>query len=100
MRFCALTNQKCPINRPCIADQFLKDGINNRSDAYGGSVENRCRFALEVVDAVVKEIGAEKVSGRQCVSWTWLHGCKLHKVVDAVVKEIGAEKVRRRRGSM
>lgn len=44
-----------------LIDQFLKDGINNRSDGYGGSVENRCRFALEVVEAVVKEIGAEKV---------------------------------------
>ncbi|KAI7840032.1 hypothetical protein COHA_006238 [Chlorella ohadii] len=47
-----------------LIDQFLKDGINNRSDAYGGSVENRCRFALEVVEAVVKEIGAEKTGIR------------------------------------
>lgn len=54
------------------ADQFLKDGINNRSDAYGGSVENRCRFALEVVDAVVKEIGAEKVSGRCAGLRLWM----------------------------
>ncbi|PRW44569.1 12-oxophytodienoic acid reductase [Chlorella sorokiniana] len=47
-----------------LIDQFLKDGINQRTDAYGGSVENRCRFALEVVDAVVKEIGAEKTGIR------------------------------------
>ncbi|KAF5809092.1 putative 12-oxophytodienoate reductase [Helianthus annuus] len=39
-----------------LIDQFLKDEINDRTDEYGGSLENRCRFALEVVDAVVKEI--------------------------------------------
>ena len=47
-----------------LIDQFLKDGTNQRDDAYGGSVENRCRFALEVVDAVVKEIGAGRVGIR------------------------------------
>ncbi|KAF0922592.1 hypothetical protein E2562_039505 [Oryza meyeriana var. granulata] len=35
----------------------MKDGVNGRSDEYGGSLENRCRFALEVVDAVVAEVG-------------------------------------------
>ncbi|KAF5809130.1 putative 12-oxophytodienoate reductase [Helianthus annuus] len=44
-----------------LIDQFLKDEINDRTDEYGGSLENRCRFALEVVDAVVKEIGGDKV---------------------------------------
>ncbi|KAJ0795483.1 putative 12-oxophytodienoate reductase [Helianthus annuus] len=42
-----------------LIDQFLKDEINDRTDKYGGSLENRCRFALEVVDAVVKEIGGD-----------------------------------------
>ncbi len=41
-----------------MVDQFLKDGVNDRSDKYGGSVENRCRFALEVMDAVTKEINS------------------------------------------
>ncbi|WP_181708615.1 alkene reductase [Chthonobacter rhizosphaerae] len=36
-----------------LLDQFLKDKTNRRTDAYGGSVENRMRFPLEVVDAVV-----------------------------------------------
>jgi N-ethylmaleimide reductase len=36
-----------------LIEQFLKDGANQRTDAYGGSIENRVRFALEVVDAVV-----------------------------------------------
>ncbi|KAM0070704.1 putative 12-oxophytodienoate reductase [Helianthus debilis subsp. tardiflorus] len=44
-----------------LIDQFMKDGVNDRTDEYGGSLENRCRFALEVVDVVVKEIGADKV---------------------------------------
>ncbi|KAJ4828179.1 12-oxophytodienoate reductase 2 [Turnera subulata] len=47
-----------------LIDQFLKDNINDRTDQYGGSLENRCRFALEVVEAVVKEIGADKVGIR------------------------------------
>jgi N-ethylmaleimide reductase len=40
-----------------LVDQFLRDGANRRTDFYGGSVENRCRFALEVVDAVRAEVG-------------------------------------------
>jgi N-ethylmaleimide reductase len=47
-----------------LIDQFLRDGANHRTDAYGGSVQNRCRFALEVVDAVVAEIGAGRVGIR------------------------------------
>ncbi len=47
-----------------LIDQFLKSGANQRTDAYGGSVENRCRFLLEVVDAVTREIGAGRVGIR------------------------------------
>jgi N-ethylmaleimide reductase len=36
-----------------LIDQFLKDGVNKRADLYGGAVENRARFALEVTDAVL-----------------------------------------------
>jgi len=36
-----------------LIDQFLRDGSNHRSDQYGGSLENRARFLLEVTDAVV-----------------------------------------------
>ena len=38
--------------------------MNDRTDQYGGSLENRCRFALEIVEALVKEIGADKVGIR------------------------------------
>uniref|UniRef100_A0A0D9W5F5 NADH:flavin oxidoreductase/NADH oxidase N-terminal domain-containing protein n=1 Tax=Leersia perrieri TaxID=77586 RepID=A0A0D9W5F5_9ORYZ len=47
-----------------LIDQFLKDQVNDRTDKYGGSLENRCQFALEVVQAVVDEIGADKVGIR------------------------------------
>nr|ASQ40925.1 12-oxo-phytodienoic acid reductase [Pelargonium graveolens] len=47
-----------------LIDQFLKDQVNDRTDKYGGSLENRCRFALEVVEAIVNEIGADKVGIR------------------------------------
>ncbi|CAN4094711.1 unnamed protein product [Withania somnifera] len=47
-----------------LIDQFMKDQVNDRSDQYGGSLENRCRFALEVVEAVVNEIGADRVGIR------------------------------------
>ncbi|OMO74054.1 hypothetical protein COLO4_26738 [Corchorus olitorius] len=47
-----------------LIDQFLKDQVNDRTDQYGGSLENRCRFALEIVEAVVNEIGADRVGIR------------------------------------
>ncbi|KAL6184405.1 hypothetical protein ACLB2K_045806 [Fragaria x ananassa] len=47
-----------------LIDQFLKDQVNDRTDQYGGSLENRCRFALEIIEAVVNEIGADKVGIR------------------------------------
>ncbi|XP_052202707.1 putative 12-oxophytodienoate reductase 11 [Diospyros lotus] len=47
-----------------LIEQFLKDQVNDRNDQYGGSLENRCRFALEIVEAVTNEIGADKVGIR------------------------------------
>lgn len=47
-----------------LIDQFLRSGINHRTDRYGGSIENRIRFALEVVDAVAGEIGAARTGIR------------------------------------
>nr|AIS40017.1 OPDA reductase [Astragalus sinicus] len=50
--------------RLAASEQFMKDKVNDRTDKYGGSLENRCRFPLEVVEAVVNEIGAERVGIR------------------------------------
>ncbi|MFF5899347.1 alkene reductase [Streptomyces argenteolus] len=47
-----------------LLHQFLARGTNRRTDAYGGSVENRIRFVVEVVDAVAAEIGPERVGLR------------------------------------
>ncbi|KAH7425507.1 hypothetical protein KP509_11G058100 [Ceratopteris richardii] len=47
-----------------LLDQFMKDGVNDRTDQYGGSLENRCRFPLEVVEAIAAEIGPERVGIR------------------------------------
>ncbi|HWM93301.1 MAG TPA: alkene reductase [Thermoanaerobaculia bacterium] len=47
-----------------LIDQFLRDGTNHRTDAYGGSVENRTRFLLEVTEAVAGVWGADRVAVR------------------------------------
>ena len=47
-----------------LIDQFLRDGANRRTDAYGGSVENRTRFLLEVTQAVTSVLGAGRVGVR------------------------------------
>ncbi|KAJ8087151.1 hypothetical protein PM082_005979 [Marasmius tenuissimus] len=47
-----------------LIEQFLKEKTNQRTDSYGGSMENRARFALEVVDAVVKAVGPRKTGLR------------------------------------
>jgi NADPH2 dehydrogenase len=47
-----------------LIDQFLQDITNKREDDYGGSVENRSRFGLRVVHAVVREVGADRVGIR------------------------------------
>jgi N-ethylmaleimide reductase len=47
-----------------LLEQFLRDSINDRTDAYGGSKENRIRFPLEVMRAIVGEIGAGRTGLR------------------------------------
>jgi N-ethylmaleimide reductase len=47
-----------------LLDQFLEDKTNRRTDGYGGSIENRARLLLEVVDAVVEVWGKDRVGVR------------------------------------
>lgn len=47
-----------------LLDQFLKDSANVRTDAYGGSIENRARLLLDVTAAVVNEIGVDRTGVR------------------------------------
>jgi N-ethylmaleimide reductase len=44
-----------------LLDQFLRDGSNKRTDSYGGSIQNRARFPLEVVEAVLSVWDAARV---------------------------------------
>lgn len=57
-----------------LVDQFLQDVSNNRADEYGGSIENRARFALEVLDAIVKAVGTEKKVGIRLSPWETFQG--------------------------
>ncbi|KAI3519213.1 hypothetical protein L1887_08240 [Cichorium endivia] len=47
-----------------LIDRFLKDQVNDRKDQYDGSLENRCRFPLQVVEAILNEIGSDRVGKR------------------------------------
>lgn len=47
-----------------LIEQFIRDSLNDRTDVYGGSTENRIRFATEVMAAVVDEIGAGRTGIR------------------------------------
>jgi 2,4-dienoyl-CoA reductase-like NADH-dependent reductase (Old Yellow Enzyme family) len=47
-----------------LPDQFMDGQVNDRTDQYGGSVENRCRFALELVETVTKRVPGTKVMAR------------------------------------
>jgi len=47
-----------------LIDQFLKTGANQRTDAYGGSIENRARLLLEVTHAITEEIGGGRTGIR------------------------------------
>lgn len=54
-----------------LADTFLQDGTNKRTDAYGGSIENRMRFSTELTEALLSVFGAGRVGVRISPSGTW-----------------------------
>ena len=47
-----------------LLDQFIQTNSNNRTDEYGGSIENRIRFILEVISAVTNAVGVTRTSIR------------------------------------
>ncbi|KAI1359246.1 NADH:flavin oxidoreductase/NADH oxidase family protein-like protein [Xylaria arbuscula] len=59
-----------------LIDQFIQDVSNQRDDAYGGSVENRSRFAYELMKAVADAIGPERV-GIRLSPWSPAAGMKM-----------------------
>jgi N-ethylmaleimide reductase len=54
-----------------LADTFLQDGTNRRTDRYGGSLENRTRFSLELVEALLSVWGPGRVGVRVSPSGQW-----------------------------
>jgi NADPH2 dehydrogenase len=62
-----------------LVDQFTQDTCNVRTDAWGGSVENRCRFGIEVARACAEDIGAERV-GFRVSPWSPFQGMRMQSV--------------------
>ncbi len=54
-----------------LVDQFIQDGTNHRTDAYGGPIENRVRFLRETVEALISVWGADRVGVRISPSGEW-----------------------------
>ena len=57
-----------------LVDQFLQDNSNNRTDEYGGSIENQSRFALEIIDAISKAVGTERKVAIRLSPWESYQG--------------------------
>ncbi|PVH68877.1 12-oxophytodienoate reductase [Cadophora sp. DSE1049] len=56
-----------------LLEQFLHDNVNNRQDEYGGTIENRCRFPMEVIKAVATAIGGDR-TGIRLSPFNYWHG--------------------------
>ena len=63
-----------------LVDQFTQDVSNQRTDKWGGSIENRARFGLEVAKAVTKAVGADK-TGIRLSPWSTFQGMKMQDPV-------------------
>ena len=59
-----------------LPDQFLQDVSNQRTDEYGGSIENRARFPLEILEAVSKAVGEDRI-GFRISPWNTWQGMKM-----------------------
>ncbi|KAJ5293776.1 hypothetical protein PENANT_c002G05061 [Penicillium antarcticum] len=59
-----------------LVDQFLQDVSNKRGDQWGGSVENRARFAIEIAETLVEAVGADRV-GFRLSPWNTWQGMKM-----------------------
>jgi N-ethylmaleimide reductase len=78
-----------------LLDQFLRDGANRRTDAYGGGVANRARFPLEVTDAVIAVWGAERVGYKLSPHFAGYSMSDSHPVetFSHIVKELAQRKI-------
>src|SRR5260221_17426 len=73
-----------------LPDQFLQDGVNRRTDMYGGSIENRSRFLLQVMEALVSVWGGNRVAVRIAPGgrWNGMSDSDPDALFDYVAKEL------------
>ena len=72
-----------------LLDQFLQDGSNQRTDEYGGSIENRTRLLLEATETVVSVCGADRVGVRLSPSTKFNAMSDSHP--DALFRQVGTQ---------
>lgn len=73
-----------------LIDQFLNPDTNLRTDEYGGSIENRTCFALEIIDAIAQEIGSEKI-GIRVSPYGTQHDMSLFPEIEETYQYLAAE---------
>lgn len=78
-----------------LIDQFLRSGSNQRKDKYGGSIENRCRFLLELVDLALQHIPPEKVGLKISVVGRYqdMYEAEPEKLAAHLLKELSARRI-------
>ncbi len=78
-----------------LLDQFLRDGSNHRTDAYGGSIENRARLLFDVVEAVTQVWGVNRVGVRisPVTPFNSMQDSEPDKTFGYVAKKLGALKL-------
>jgi N-ethylmaleimide reductase len=78
-----------------IIDQFLRDGANDRTDDYGGSLENRARLLLDIVDATASVLGADRISVRisPLVPFNDMVDADPEALVEYVARELDRRKI-------
>lgn len=60
-----------------LIDQFWQSNSNQRTDEYGGSIEKRARFGLEVTKAIIEAVGDSKKVGMRLSPWSTFQGMKM-----------------------
>jgi len=74
-----------------LPDQFLRDGVNHRTDRYGGSIQNRARFHLEATQALADVFGADRVGVRlsPCGTFNDMRDSSPRETFGHLVRELG-----------
>ena len=78
-----------------LLDSFLRDGVNKRTDAYGGSLENRARFPLEILDILMKVWGSKQVGVKLTPvnDYNQMSDTDPNKTVEYIIGKLNEKKV-------